>query len=226
MKRLILIIDPQKAFCHANGSLAKAFGKDELAAIAERVFALESFLQDDPCPEEVVLVRSEYRPGQFTGGDLGHPFSRVCVPGNGADCEWCLSASAFSRKRVVTKFEESAASAPGLFEDLQAWVNGGLSQLLVAGFLTTSCVLKTALDLRRTLPKSVEVGLLAGLTASRASSYVSSNGNPSRHEAALREMQFAGIRIIPPVRGDTRDFRHGHSPQARRPCPYRKESIC
>ncbi|HAL92124.1 MAG TPA: hypothetical protein DCM68_03765 [Verrucomicrobia bacterium] len=226
MERLLLIIDPQHAFCRLKGSLAKAFGHGELAVIAERVRALESFLQGYPYPNEVVLVRSEYSPGQFTGGDLGHPFSRVCVPGNAADCEWCLSASAFARKRVVTKFEESAASAPGFLEGMQALAGGGLSQVLVAGFLTTSCVLKTALDLRSALPKSVEVGLLEGLTASRASSYVASAGNVSRHEAALRKMQSAGIRIIPPVRGDTRDVRHGHSPQARRTCPYRKESIC
>jgi nicotinamidase-related amidase len=197
MERLILIIDPQNAFCREDGSLANAFGTNELSRISECLIALESLLKAHSTPNEFLLIRSQYRPGQFTGSDLGYPYAKACVPGNKQDCGWSLSEDALAQKRVVTKFEESAISAPGLLKELRDLVGGGLlNQVLVAGFLTTSCVLKTALDLRRELPKSVEVGVLKDFTASRASNYVASGNKASRHEAALNEMQTTGIHII------------------------------
>jgi nicotinamidase-related amidase len=196
MKRLILVIDPQNAFCREDGSLANAFETNELSRIAECLIALESLLKAHPAPNEFLLIRSQYRLGQFTGSDLGHPYAKACVPNNKQDCGWSLSEDALAHKRIVTKFEESAVSAPGLLKELRNLVGEGLNQVLVAGFLTTSCVLKTALDLRRELPESVEVGVLKDFTASRASNYVASGNKASRHAAALNELQTAGIHII------------------------------
>ena len=196
MKRLILIIDPQNAFCRENGSLALAFGVSELSRISECLAKLESFLKAHPVPNEFLLIRSQYRPGQFTDSDLGHPYAMVCVPSNKQDCGWSLSKNALAQKRVVTKFEESALSAPGLLEELRTLVATGLNQMFIAGFLTTSCVLKTALDLRRELPELVAVSVLESFTASQASNYVVSVGQVSRHAAALSKMQAAGIRIL------------------------------
>ena len=196
MKRLILVIDPQNAFCREDGSLANAFGTNELSRISECLIALESLLKAHPAPNEFILIRSQYRPGQFTGSDLGHPYAKACVPSNKQDCGWSLSEDALANKRTVTKFEESAISAPDILKELQDMVGGGLNQVLVAGFLTTSCVLKTAIDLRRELPESVEVGVLKDFTASRASNYVASGNKASRHAAALNELQTAGIHII------------------------------
>jgi hypothetical protein len=85
-KRLILIIDPQNAFCGEDGSLSKAFGCNELSVIKERLRDLELFLTGYSCREELCVVRSEYKPGQFTNGVLGHPYSQACVPSNAEDC--------------------------------------------------------------------------------------------------------------------------------------------
>lgn len=193
MERLILIIDPQIAFCGAAGSLSKAFGVSELSVISERLRELESFLTRYPNRDELCLVRSKYRAGQFTGGDLSHPYSRACVPGHSDDCDVSLSQNALTGVREFIKHEESAASASDLTEMLRA---GNLKEVLFAGFLTTSCVLKSALAFRSLLPQSVRVGVLADLTASRASNYKSEVGAVSRHEAALEEMRRSGVAVV------------------------------
>jgi nicotinamidase-related amidase len=197
LERLIIIIDAQKAFCNVDGALSLTFGQHELERIAERLSDLEEFLVNYPNPRELCLVRSEYKPSQFTNGDLNHPFAHACVPGFADDCGWNLSEAAVNGKWVITKNEESVASATAFMKELQAMTEAGLKELLIAGFLTTSCVRKTALDLRNSLPASVTVGVLESLTASRASNYKeTSSGGISRHEAALQEMESAGVKIL------------------------------
>jgi nicotinamidase-related amidase len=193
MDRLILVIDPQVAFCGPAGSLSKAFGVSELTVIAERLRDLEAFLASYPHRDELCVIRSEYRPGQFTGGDVNHLYSQACVPGHFDDCGLSLSQSALAGVRVLTKHEESAASVPELMGMLRV---GGPKHVLLAGFLTTSCVFKSALALRNALPEFVTVGVVEDLTASRASNYRSEAGGISRHEAVLEEMRCAGIAIM------------------------------
>ncbi|MDB5342392.1 MAG: hypothetical protein JWP89_769 [Schlesneria sp.] len=193
MDRLILVIDPQVAFCSTGGSLSKAFGVSELAAITERLRDLEVFLASYPDRNELCVIRSEYRSGQFTGGDLNHLYSQACVPEHSDDCSLSLSQSALAGVRVLTKHEESAASVSELAEMLRV---GGPKEVLLTGFLTTSCVFKSALALRNALPESVTVGVLEDLTASRASNYRSAASGLSRHEAVLEEMRCAGIAIV------------------------------
>jgi len=194
MERRILIIDPQIAFCGAAGSLSKTFGASELSVISERLRALEAFLASYPNRNELCVIRSEYSPGQFTGGDLNHPFSQACVPGHADDCDLSLSRNALAGVRVLTKHQESAGSVPELAESLRIET---LKEVLLAGFLTTSCVRQTGLALRSALPQSVTVGLLEDLTASRASNYQGEGGGLSRHEAALEEMRNSGVTTIP-----------------------------
>lgn len=192
MRRRILIIDPQEAFCGATGSLSQAFGVSELSVILERLRALETFLAGYPNRHELCVIRSEYRPGQFTGGELNQAYSNVCVPANSEDCNLSLPQRVLGCVPVFTKYEESAASVPELMEMLRV---GALKEVLVAGFLTTSCVRKTALALRSALPHPMTVGVLQDLTASRASNYQNESGGVSRHEAALGEMRSAGVAI-------------------------------
>jgi len=196
MNRVIHVIDPQNAFCREYGSMARAFGVQELGRIKECLFALEALLSSHPRPEEFVLVRSEYQPGQFSAGDLASPYAFACVPWHGHDCDWSLSDAAVAGKRVVTKFEESAASSVAFMGMLEALINDGLRQVLITGFLTTSCVRKTALDLRASLPESVEIRVLDGFAASRASNYVPDLSGSGRHAEALREMEDAGIHFV------------------------------
>jgi nicotinamidase-related amidase len=193
MDRLILVIDPQVAFCGAAGSLSKAFGVSELTTIAERLRDLQVFLASYPHRKELCVIRSEYRPGQFTGGALNHRYSQACVPGHFDDCSLSLSQSALAGVRILTKHEESAASVSELTEILRV---GGPKEVLLTGFLTTSCVFKSALALRNALPEVVTVGVLEDLTASRASNYRGEASSISRHEAVLEEMRCAGIAIV------------------------------
>jgi nicotinamidase-related amidase len=197
LERLIVIIDAQKAFCNVYGSLSLTFGQHELERIAERLSALEEFLVNYPNPRELCLVRSEYKPGQFTNGDLNNPYAHTCVPGLTNDCGWSLSDAALNDRWVITKTQESVASATGFMKELQAMAGAGLREVLIAGFLTTSCVRKTALEVRNSLSASVAVGVLESLSASRASNYMeTSGGGISRHEAALEEMESAGVKIL------------------------------
>jgi nicotinamidase-related amidase len=87
-------------------------------------------------------------------------------------------------------------SATGFMKELQTMTGAGLEELLIAGFLTTSCVRKTAIDLRNRLSASVAIAILESLTASRASNYLQTSGSISRHEAALQEMESAGVKIL------------------------------
>jgi nicotinamidase-related amidase len=196
-EHLLLVIDVQQAFCDVHGSLAQAYGEQELEMITPRLAALDAFLASYPCPENVFLIRSEYQPGQFTAGDLNHLFAPACVPGLTSDCEWSLSGDAIAGKRVITKTQESVATVPGFMEELQSMVAKGLTKISIAGFLTTSCVKKTALDIRQSLPINVAVGVLESFSASRASNYNASDGCEfSRHDLALREMDTAGVYIL------------------------------
>lgn len=191
MQRWVLVIDPQVAFSDAQASLAQAFGAHETLPIRACAQALERFLLAYRPRGELCLIRSEYRPGQFTAGELNHPYAMACVPGHGRDGDWCLSADAVAGLRVVTKAEESAV--PALAPLLQT---PGLTEVLVAGFLATSCVRKTVLDLLRVVPPGVKVGVLEDLVASRASNYASAS---ARHPAALAEMRAAGARLLSSV---------------------------
>ncbi len=196
MPRLILIIDAQVAFCDPHGSLAKAYGPDELIAIADCIARIESILATYPFPDEVILVRSEYRPGQFTDGDLEHAYAMACVTGANADCDWSLSPETVGRFMVITKRTERAASVPELLATINSRIDSGTGHILLGGFLATSCVRKTALDLRAILPEEVDVAIVDELVASRASSYRRLNGMSSRHEQALCEMKQAGVSMV------------------------------
>lgn len=193
MERLILVIDPQVGFCEPKGSLSSSFGVSELAPITERLRNLEEFLVNYPTRSELCVIKSEYTPGQFTGGDLNDPYSHACVPGYSDDCNLSLSPIALSHVQILTKHEESAAAVPEIIEMLRVKT---LKEILLAGFLTTSCVRKTAEVLRNVLPSLVAVGVLEDLTASRASSYKTESGGISRHEAALGEMRRDGILVM------------------------------
>ncbi len=196
-ERLILVIDAQKAFCDVCGSLAKSFGAKELEMISTRLEALELALSNYPNQQDVFLIRSEYQPGQFSEGNLNHPYAYACVLGAEDDCDWSLSSSAIKGKRVITKTQESAASSPGFIEELRSVASAGLGEILIAGFLMTSCVRKTALDIRKSLPETVTVTVIEGLCGSRASNYKASHcGGISRHALTLREMVAAGVNVI------------------------------
>jgi nicotinamidase-related amidase len=81
---LLIVIDAQKAFAHPHGSLAHAYGYDEIRPGVEALAELHRFLAGCPPSLEAAFVRSEYSPGQFTDGRLtfGNPGSPQQI-----DCE-------------------------------------------------------------------------------------------------------------------------------------------
>src|SRR5688572_15475486 len=85
---LLIVIDPQRAFVDAAGSLARACGIDEVRPGIEAWGRLRAALARWRGARPAVLVRSEYRAGQFTDGRLDHPLTHLCVPGRNVDCEW------------------------------------------------------------------------------------------------------------------------------------------
>lgn len=184
------------AFCGEQGSLANAFGVAELEKITVCLSMIEKFMASNHRHGELLLVRSEYLPGQFTQGDVAHPYGQVCVPGKGPDCHWAISPAAVTGKRVITKHQESVASVNGLARELLTRGNENVKEVLLTGFLTTSCVMKSAIDLSRILPKSVGIGVVVELTASRSSNYLPCSGDISRHDAALLDMQDVGVNMV------------------------------
>lgn len=191
-----LVIDPQKAFCDAAGSLARSFGRAEIQIIEQRLDAIERALRDCRRPDRVMLIRSEYQSGQFTAGDLRHPFANVCVRDGSPDCDWSLSAEALAGKHVYTKQRESALTSMEIRKAIRSRQESGLKQIFVFGFLTTHCVKQTALDLRRFVYQDVEIILLEGLCGSRASKYLHDDEAPqSAHMDALKAMESNGITV-------------------------------
>jgi hypothetical protein len=45
LQRVVVVIDPQDAFCHEDGSLARAFGVQELERIRQCLAALEALME-------------------------------------------------------------------------------------------------------------------------------------------------------------------------------------
>src|SRR5262245_31041054 len=105
---LMVVIDAQRAFVDPAGSLARAFGLDEVRPGASARPRLLEFLGKRPSEARVALGRSEYRPGQFTNGQLEHPLADLCVPGRNIDCEWPPGLDVSCVSTVITKHHADA----------------------------------------------------------------------------------------------------------------------
>ena len=116
---LLVVIDAQRAFVDPAGSLARAFGLDEVRPGAAALSRLQALLAKRPADARIVLVRSEYRPGQFTGGQLDHPLADLCVPGRNIDCEWALDLDVSRASTVVTKHHADASEAAAYREVIE-----------------------------------------------------------------------------------------------------------
>jgi nicotinamidase-related amidase len=140
-----------------------------------------------------VVVRSEYRPGDRTGGALDAPLSELCVPGRDIDCEPAIALAG----TPVTKHDVDAWTEPA-FRAAVRGLPAGTSELLVCGLTATSCVkaVATSLATRWALPgtgRSVLVTPL--LTAARRAAYRRRAGEPSAFHRALADMRAAGVEL-------------------------------
>lgn len=189
---LLLVIDPQRAFVDAAGSLALAYGFDEVRPGVEALGRIRTALARWRGARPVVFVRSEYRTGQFTGGRSDHPLSDLCVPGRNVDCEWADGVEA-SDAIIITKTQMDAGRADAYRHLIQRAVEDGCRQVVLAGFQLTTCVRATALTTVRLVEGTgVRVAVADDLVGARASSYLRTPTG-SRVDATWQELRAAGI---------------------------------
>lgn len=189
---LFVVIDAQRAFVDPEGSLARAYGFDELRPSIEALARLRMELAQWHSARPVVFVRSEYRAGQFTDGRLDHPLTNLCVPGRNVDCEWADGLET-SRASIITKTQMDAAEANAYRDLIERAARDRIRQIVLTGFQLTTCVRATALTTVRLLQGTgIRVVVADDLVGARASSYLQTNTG-SRVDATWRELRAAGI---------------------------------
>lgn len=104
---------------------------------------------------------------------------------------------AVAGKRVFTKTQESAISVRELKDEIRALAGCGMKSIFITGFLTTSCVKQTALDLRRILPKPLEIAVVENLCGCRGSKYAATGRQEdSPYQQTRRALISAGVRMV------------------------------
>ena len=197
---LFVVIDAQRAFVDPEGSLARAYGLDEVRPGIEALARLRVELAQWRRARPVVFVRSEYRAGQFTDGRLDDPLTNLCVPGRNIDCEWAEGLGTPDAS-IVTKQEMDAGETDAYRIIVDAAVAEGSRQIVLTGFQLTTCVRATALTtLRLVSGTGVRVVVAEDLVGARASSYQQAPDG-SRVDATWRELRAAGILVANVGRG-------------------------
>ena len=199
---LVVVIDAQRGFVDPEGSLARAFGVDELVHSATALARLRAHVSRRDRGLTTVFVRSEYRPAQFTAGRFDHPLAHICVPGYNIDCEWAPGLDVSGAHAVITKHDVEAATAP-VYRDLIAQaVSSGVRHVVLAGFQFATCVRAAALTTQDILADSgVQVSVAVQMTGARASSYHATEGGVSRVEATRRELVARGVTLLDTLTG-------------------------
>lgn len=195
----LVVIDPQKAFVDARGSLARMYGQDEIGPNGQALARLlETLARMRAAEAPVILVRSEYRTGQFAGDRLDSPLSHLCVPGANLDCEWADGLVVTPADIVVTKSSEDAFASAAFRARVRSLVDRGVRVLYFAGYQLTTCVKATALSSARAFDSTpVRSVVLQSVTGARASSYHTPQGGRSRVENTYLELTRAGVEIAP-----------------------------
>jgi nicotinamidase-related amidase len=197
---LLVVIDPQRAFVDPAGSLARAYGIEELQPSVEALARLLTHLRQCGADTCSVFVRSEYRLGQFTDGRLDDPLADLCVPGCNVDCDWAAGLDPTRAGAVVTKRQADAGESAAYRAVVERAVADGIRQIMLTGFQLTTCVRVTAMTTARLVGASgMRVVVAEALAGARASSYVQT-AMGSRVEATRRELQAAGVMVETGVR--------------------------
>ncbi len=194
---VLVVIDAQRAFVDPAGSLTRAFGVAEVQPGIDAFHRLCRHLGTRAAAESAIFVRSEYSPGQFTGGRLDHPMAELCVPGRNVDCEWATGVAIAGSDHVVTKHHADACESAAFRVAIDQIVAAGARHIVLAGFQFTTCVAASALSTWQAVQgRGVSVAVLEHLTGARASSYLRDTSGPSRVEATRQRLGSAGIAVI------------------------------
>ena len=194
---LLVVMDAQRGFVDPEGSLARAFGVDEIVHSATALTRLRTHVSRRDRGFATVFVRSEYRPAQFTSGRFDDPMAHICVPGYNIDCEWAPGLDVSGAHAVITKHDVDAATASVYRDLITQAVSGGVRHVVLAGFQFTTCVRASALTTQDLLADSgVQVSVAVHLTGARTSSYHATEGGVSRVEATKRELAARGVTLL------------------------------
>lgn len=192
---LLVVIDAQRAFVDPAGSLARAYGVDELQPSVDALARLRTHLGQCAAGTHPVFVRSEYRPGQFTGGRLDHPLADLCVPGRNLDCEWAAGLDTTRASAIITKQQADAGETEAYRTVVERAVRAGVRQIVLTGFQLTTCVRASALATVGLVgARSARVVVAEALAGARASSYLQT-ATGSRVDATRRELRAAGVLV-------------------------------
>lgn len=193
---LWVVIDPMRAFTDVRGTLALAFGADELTPIVSTVQALSEKVEHRDPMDEWVWVRSMYEPGQFSDGATGSGLGALCTGEHPVDLEWDSALAPIAKATIVTKRVRDATSSPEFCEVVTEAASRGVDAVTLTGFLLTSCVRAFAVSV---------VGLLAGsetnvvvssnLAAGRASSYRADALGSSPVDRTFAALYDAGVGV-------------------------------
>jgi hypothetical protein len=172
----LVVIDPVRAFTDPTGVIGRIHPADQFSLIVKTVGRLAAFAATQPGPK--VWVTSLYAPGQFSGGDLGHPLARLCADASGADCAWDPRLVPPTDAVVVTKAEMDAGSCAAFVEATEAMV-GNVDALLVTGFWLSACVAATAASCAQRLAGRIPVVVPLSLAATRLGLYDPGDDHPA-----------------------------------------------
>ena len=197
LRTALVVIDAQRAFVDPAGSLIRTFGPQEAQPGVSALHRLHTVLARRRVTAPTIFVRSEYHPGQFTGGDLAHGMAYVCVPGRNADCEWAEGLETGPHDVVVTKHHADAGET-GLYRDaIEQAIADGAGRIALVGFQFTTCVAASAFSTAAMVrDRGVQVAVIEALTGSRASSHVPDASGLSRMEATRQHLARAGVAVV------------------------------
>ena len=192
---LLIVIDAQRAFVDPAGTLALAYGLDEVQPCVTALERLRTYLRHCSADTRVLFVRSEYRPGQFAEGRLDHPLSDLCVPGRNVDCDWAVGLDTTRASTIITKQQTDAGETAAYRVVIERALRDGTRQIVFAGFQLTTCVSASALTTMGLVRGyGTRVVVAEALAGARASSYVLT-ATGSRVEAARCELRAAGVLV-------------------------------
>jgi nicotinamidase-related amidase len=203
-KMALVVIDAQRAFVDPEGSLIRTFGITEAQPGQAALDRLRPFIAEHQSIGPTIFVRSEYRPGQFTNGDLNHGMANVCVPGINIDCEWAAGLEISPHDVVVTKHYADAATSDAFRAAIEQTIRDGVDRIVVVGFQFTTCVAASALSLVEMVrERGVHVAVVEALTGIRASSQVPGASGVSRVESTRHTLETAGVEVVRDVTAAT-----------------------
>jgi nicotinamidase-related amidase len=196
---VLVVIDPQRAFVDPAGSLWCTHGVEELRPGLEALERLRACIAAGEHRGLIIWVRSEYAPGQFTGGDLSDGMAQVCVAGANVDCEWAdgVVESMSPQDLVVTKHHDDAWQSAEFRSAIEEAVRQGVTRIAFVGFQFTTCVVASALSTQQALrDRGVQVAVIEALTGSRISSHRPGAFGVSRMESTRRQLAAAGVEVV------------------------------